>query len=422
MHIGIDVRPMQGASGNRGIRKVVGNLLDALTKSGSEHTYSLLTFLAALPERLQNLPDNFRIVTLDCAPFVSVSPLYRMPKGWMLHHLLCQQDQSRALQAVIRREQFDLLHVTSVHDSAYYLPNRYECPTLMTLYDMIPLVMRETYEALMTREAWWQYRRQCQSYSSADLVVAISESARQDALRFLDLSPDRLVTVPLGLSDEFNEPATPIQCTAARHKYGIEKPYFLFCSGEGPNKNCDRILNAYADFHMQQPSHQLVWVGPHQSDFIGYVRGLAKQRGLTEQDFIVTGFVSDVDLVALQTDAVALLSPSLYEGFGLPAAQSMRLGTPVIGANNSSYPEVVGDAGLLVDPMNREEIAAAMHRISGDSNLRESLAERGRMRAKRYDNQQNARTMLVLFQQLAQGNRDFVRFTEPIAYETQRAS
>ena len=135
----------------------------------------------------------------------------------------------------------------------------------------------------------------------------------------------------------------------------------------------------------------------------------AYQAGLSRKQLVFTGFVSDADLVTLYAGATALVSPSLYEGFGLPAGQAMRAGTPVIASDRTSQPEVVGDAGLLVDPEDVGAIAGAMRRLAGEPGLRAELSARGRERVRRFDWQHQAQAMLAVYEGRPLGEKVSIR-------------
>jgi glycosyltransferase involved in cell wall biosynthesis len=168
------------------------------------------------------------------------------------------------------------------------------------------------------------------------------------------------------------------------------------------NKNRERLLEAFTRVHADAPAgvrHQLVLAGPDDFRDVAGLKALAFDRGLGRDDVRFTGFVSDDDLAALFAAATALVSPSLYEGFGIPTVQAMRAGIPVLASDRSSHPEVVGDAGVLVDPTSVQAIADGMRRLATDAALRETLVRRGRERAARYAMEPQTRALLAVYEQ-----------------------
>jgi glycosyltransferase involved in cell wall biosynthesis len=166
-----------------------------------------------------------------------------------------------------------------------------------------------------------------------------------------------------------------------------------------PRKNLERVTAAFTSLKQRCAGARLVIVGPpswgaHKT--LGHV--LSASQGDTGITF--TGFVSDEELRALYQGARALVFPSLYEGFGLPALEAMTYGTPVLSSNVSSLPEVVGDAGLLVDPLSTEAIVEAMYALWTDSSLRDALVSRGFRQAQRFTWERTAQRTLEVYRRL----------------------
>jgi len=165
-----------------------------------------------------------------------------------------------------------------------------------------------------------------------------------------------------------------------QRRYGIGGRYILGVGTLEPNKNFRGLLRAY---HLvrerMQTRIQLVLVGQKGWDYSELLSEFEDSR--YRRDIIRTGYVSDNDLVALYTGAEVFVFPSFYEGFGLPVLEAMSCGTPVITSNSSSLPEVVGDAGLLIDPRNIQEIVEAIMKILHDELLQQSLSSKALKRA-----------------------------------------
>ncbi|HEX5830503.1 MAG TPA: glycosyltransferase family 1 protein [Gemmatimonadaceae bacterium] len=407
MRIGIDVRTAQVNAALRGLARYALNVIEGLRRHAPEHELVLL----AMPSR--PLPESFarlavaagaRPVWVDVPPRSESLPpaLANVPRLWRVLDPRRDRAEVRALAAIARRERLDVLHLPSVFDAELFahVPPGNGTAVVKTVHDLIPLIFaREVFGPGAMRDER-HYRRQGAVLGDADALIAVSASAREDAIRLLGVPADRIHVVP-NVVDEVPTPGEDaIAAALARHD--VRRPYFLCCSGGGLNKNRERLLEAFARVHADAPAgvrHQLVLAGPDDFRDVAGLKALAFDRGLGRDDVRFTGFVSDDDLAALFAAATALVSPSLYEGFGIPTVQAMRAGIPVLASDRSSHPEVVGDAGVLVDPTSVQAIADGMRRLATDAALRETLVRRGRERAARYAMEPQTRALLAVYEQ-----------------------
>jgi len=182
--------------------------------------------------------------------------------------------------------------------------------------------------------------------------------------------------VHLGMSPEFRRVENP---APTAEKYGISGKYLLYLGTLQPRKNISRLLNAFKQVSELFPSVKLVLAGG-KGWLFSQIQQEIDRLQLHEQVFL-PGFIPENDKAALLSGAEAFLFPSLYEGFGLPVLEAMACGTPVLASNTSSLPEVAGDAGLLVDPLNIDAIAAGISTLLTDTARRQSLVEKGYQRA-----------------------------------------
>jgi glycosyltransferase involved in cell wall biosynthesis len=202
----------------------------------------------------------------------------------------------------------------------------------------------------------------------ARAVCTASRFARDEVQAWLG-EKACVVAVGAGVGSEF----TPQGSRARR-----ERQYLLYVGNRKPHKNLHRLLEAFARSGLASEA-ALVLTGPPDPATAAHARRLAIDR---QVEFI--GDVTDSELAALYRGALATALPSLYEGFGLPALESMACGTPVVGSNVTAVPEVVGDAGLLVDPTDADGLADALRRVVEDEELRRVCRERGLRRARAY--------------------------------------
>jgi glycosyltransferase involved in cell wall biosynthesis len=212
------------------------------------------------------------------------------------------------------------------------------------------------------------------SVRRAGLILADSQATADDVQRFYGTSPDKLRVVYPGV-----EPPPVANVAAVRAKYGLPERYFLFIGTLQPRKNIARIVQAYARWRAAHPGDAVGLVLAGGQGWLYDPAWVAGVDGVT-----LTGYVDEGDKGALLAGALALVFPTLYEGFGFPVVEAMHCGTPVVCSNTSSLPELASDAALLVDPQDVDAIAAAMARLSDDDALRETLRARGVAQAQRF--------------------------------------
>lgn len=268
------------------------------------------------------------------------------------------------------------------HAPDFFLPPvRRRTRTVVTIYDLSFVRQPETVmPGMLSHLTKWVPR----SVAQADHVIAISEATRQDLIELYQTPPQKISVLYPAVTPDFQPVATAQELSAVRHKYGLgENPFILSVGTLQPRKNYQRLIQAFAKVaDSASTALKLVIVG---SKGWQYERIFAQvtQLGLTNHVHFL-GFVSDADLPALYSAASLFVYPSLYEGFGIPALESLACGTPVIASNLSALPEVVGEAGLLVDPYDVDKLAAAMTRLLGDAGLRQQLKTAGLAQAAQF--------------------------------------
>jgi glycosyltransferase involved in cell wall biosynthesis len=269
------------------------------------------------------------------------------------------------LPALCKRHGCDLLHATSP------MPLRaMPLPVVGTVMDAIPLLFPEWFTPVMGARLRRWLRK---TVAHADHLIAISENTARDIER---LFPERAVPITVTHLGSFLDSFEPAEPAALPHG----RPYILSVGTLEPRKNLSTVLEAYARLAagMAGPP-DLVVVGA-----TGWMAGDVEKRveelGLGGR-VRLAGFVTDAELRLLYRDASMLVYPSLYEGFGIPPLEAMGEGCPVISSSISSLPEVVGDAGLLVDPTSVQQVADAMRAVLEDQELASSLGKLGRQRA-----------------------------------------
>ena len=245
-----------------------------------------------------------------------------------------------------------------------------------TIHDLIPLDHPEWFNPRFAQWYKWLFPRLAPRLQH---IIAISEFTKQRVVELLNVDPRRITVVPNGVDPQFTPSHEPA-IAAMRQQLGISVPrYLLSVSSLEPRKNINRLFEAWERVVNRIPEDvALVVAGAHGAS--GVFSGVKLDRLPPRVHF--TGYVPQDQLPVLYSGALAFVYPSLYEGFGLPPLEAMACGTAVVTSNGTSLREVVGDAAVLIDPLDVDSIADGIERITEDSNLRQSLAQAGRERAR----------------------------------------
>jgi glycosyltransferase involved in cell wall biosynthesis len=230
-------------------------------------------------------------------------------------------------------------------------------------------------------------------------IITISESAKADLMEVYQVPGERIAVTPLGVDMRFHPAPDPKLPLLVLDRYRIRPPFVLYVGNLQPRKNVTALIRAFSALKLRAGiPHRLVIAGRenwlYQDIYDAYERSPARE------DIQFTGYVPDQDLVAFYQAAEVFVYPSLYEGFGLPLLEAMACGTPVIAAQTSSLPEVVGDAGFLVNPHDTEELAEVMRRVLLDPALRRQMRDQGLQRAAQYSWRRTAEATLAVYEEV----------------------
>lgn len=366
MRITIDYTPALRQTA--GIGRYTRNLIAALAEIDRENEYTL--FCAGQPPPADGWPPNF------------VIRASHMPAGWLTAgwHRLGLPFPAERLAGTC-----DIFHSPD-----FALPPLRQARGVVTVHDLSFLRLPEHADPGLR-----DYLRRTvpRSVERAARVLADSESTRRDLVDLLGVPEEKICVVPAGVEPRFRPVRDTVRLSAVRSRYDLPQWFILSVGTLEPRKNLARLIAAYAQLRRQTGlPHALVIAGREGWLYQGIYEQVAKE-GLAEH-VRFTGFVADDDLPALYTLADLLAFPSLYEGFGLPPLEAMACGTPVVASNNSSLPEAVGAAALLVEAEDGEALADAMARVLGNANLRVRLADLGRAQAARFTWDAAARKLL----------------------------
>ena len=246
-----------------------------------------------------------------------------------------------------------------------------QCRSIVMVHDFIPLRFPKRFSPLIPYHRYYVP----QVLNQSEHIICNSQSTAEDIVRFCHIPSNKITPILLAYdSNHFR----PVIAEGFKTRF----PYFLYVGRHDPYKNMSRLISAFANV----PSNlecQLWLAGPSDNRYTPRLKEQIQELGLTNQVKFLD-YVPYDDLPKIISGAIALVFPSLWEGFGLPVLEAMACGTPVITSNLSSLPEVAGDAAILIDPYRVEEITDAMQAIANDLGLRSHLSQLGLERATQF--------------------------------------
>lgn len=409
MRIVIDLQACQSSgSRNRGIGRYSKALVQAMAARTGAHELWLAVN--------GNFLDTISQIRRDFSAYLPAERivLYEVPSSVKM--LEPRNDWRRNAAERIREYALaslnpDIIHVSSLFEGlgedAVTSIGRFDTttPTTVTLYDLIPLINAETYLDNTIVRTW--YNAKLESLKKADVLLAISESSRQEALSVLGMPSDKVVTVSTAVDAHFQPVDLSVdQVQQLRSRYSLNRPFVMYTGGIDTRKNIEGLIEAYSQLPAEiRCTHQLAIVcsiKPHERNLL---MAVVKRCQLTPADVILTGFVSEDDLVALYNLCELFIFPSLHEGFGLPALEAMSCGAVVMGSNASSIPEVIGRSDALFDPTSTEQITQAIYKGLSDQALRQSLRDFAPLQAAKFSWVASAKKTLDAFEQLHEKER-----------------
>src|SRR5690554_798432 len=354
MRIVIDMQGAQSSgSHNRGIGRYSTAIAKAIVRNRDNHDI-ILVLNGLFSETVESIRADFE----EILPKKNIRVWYGFDS---VYHLEAENKNRRTMSELTYEaflaEQFpDFIYITSLFEglvddavtSVHTLQN--VAPVAVTLYDLIPYINPSPYLENPSVKNW--YLEKIEHLKKADIWFAISESSRQEGIKYLNLPPESSYNISTDADEEFAEISISEEDEQGIKKcYGLTKPFVMYTGGIDHRKNIEGLVRAYAKLAEKTRSqHQLAIVCSVQTESRHALERLAEQVGLNKDEMILTGFVPGDDLIALYNLCRLFVFPSLHEGFGLPALEAMRCGAPVIGSNTSSLPEVIGWQDALFDP------------------------------------------------------------------------
>ncbi len=281
------------------------------------------------------------------------------------------------------------------HSPDFVLPPVRRARTMLTVHDLSFMRYPECADANLRA---YLNKVVPRSVRRADLVLADSQSTKDDLVELLGVEPNKIEVVYPGVEERFHPIKDQAILKEVRKRYNLPPPFILGLGTLQPRKNFARLIEAFADLRFADL--RLVIVGG-KGWLYEEIFATVERLGL-EEKVIFPGFVADEDLPALYNLADLFVFPSLYEGFGLPPLEALACGTPVITSNASSLPEVVGEAGLMVEATDTEGLTEAMRRVLEDDALREGMIASGLEQARQFTWQKAAARLLNLYETLGE--------------------
>jgi glycosyltransferase involved in cell wall biosynthesis len=407
MRIVIDLQGAQSESRFRGIGRYSLALAQAMARNAGQHEIWLLlngALAASIPDlraAFAGLVPAERIRVFD-----SVTPVAELDPA----------NHGRARAAELLREYTlaqlrpDMVLVTSlfeglVDDSVTSIGAFAGAEhTAVILYDLIPALNPAAYLATPLQRDY--YERKLASLKRAELVLSISDYSRQEAIDLLQLAPDSVHPISTAVDASFcRADVDPAALDALRARFGLTRGMLMYApGGADARKNIDGLIQAFSRLPAAvRSAHQLLIASKINDDEQRRLRQIANDAGLDDDELRLTGYVDDATLIALYRACTLFVFPSKHEGFGLPALEAMACGALVIGADNTSIPEVIGCDEALFDAASPQAIADKIAAVLSDPALQQRLRDHGQRQAATFSWDASARKALRAMEaQLAQ--------------------
>jgi len=366
--IGIDGR-LATRKMRTGIEQYAYNIIRGLVRWGAQHTYRVYIDRAI---DLGGLSGSSNVVLQPLRPS---RPLI----AWQLVGLPLE----------LAREKPHIFF-----SPGHYLPPYRPAKAVVTIHDLAFLAFKEQFRG------WWRTLfglMTAYAIRRADRVIAVSQNTKEDIIKYYGIEPRRVKVIYHGVDPSFKPVDDPKALEKVKSEYSNGRGFLLFVGTLQPRKNLPRLVQAFSQAANTVP-HSLVVVGREfwrQEE----VYRAVEEWGLSDR-ISFTGYLDSSDLPSLISAATALILPSLYEGFGFPALEAMACGTPVIVSRTSALPEVVGDAGRLVDPYDVDDMAAAIIEVLSDERLGAEMSAKGLERAKLFSWKRASEETLALFEEV----------------------
>lgn len=293
----------------------------------------------------------------------------------------------------LKNNNIDIFHVPQ---NGIGMNENIACKKIATIHDLIPYIMPET----VGKGYLLKFLKEVPKVMlECDALITVSEWSKQDILKFFPIDKDKIFVTPLA-ADDIYKPMDKMKCREILSEvYNINNPFILYIGGFSTRKNVKLLITAFSKIYKQlDKDYNLVIVGAAK-DQGKYLSEFTNNLELASK-IKFTGFAPEGHLPILYNGCDVFVYPSLYEGFGLPPLEAMNCGTPVITSNLTSIPEVVKDAGILINPYDEAELMEALKKVLGDEKLREFYSRKGLEEAKNFSWEKTAIQTLEVYKKV----------------------
>lgn len=349
MHIGINAQLLSYGQSyrNGGVSRYIRYLLTQLAKQPGDHTYTVFVNGQDVIDHLEQHPQ----ITYVSAPWPEARPAARV--AW----------EQLTLPSLIRQRNIDVLH-SPVNVRPERLPA--QCASIVTIHDLAFL----RFPHVLTRAKRLYHRTfTVRSLKRATMLITVSESTKKDVHELVNIPYERIQTIYPCIDERFSNVSIEEKVHTFREKYAVTDGYILYLGTLEPRKNIATLLDAYAQLKREHQIQEKLVLAGGKGWLYETIFDKVRQLGL-EKDVLFPGFVSDSEQVLWYQSAAAFALPSLYEGFGIPVAEALACGTPVVTSNVSSLPEAGAGLALCVDPHDVQGLSAALYQALTDQALR----------------------------------------------------
>lgn len=389
MRIVIDLQGWQASSRNRGIGRYTLSLIKEVLRENKKHSIVLL-FNSAFQDSIFEFKKELKCDSILTSSFETeiwhpIAPT---------RHLNSENKQNRVLSEAIYRSHVaslepDFLLVTSmfeglIDEAVSYLDGSEEFTTGVILYDLIPMIYPEKYLSNDVLKKWYDCK--ADFLKKSDYLFSISESAGSEAIQYLGWDPLKVINISTAADSKFIPKVISEENTnKIFEKFGLKRNFLMYTGGWDYRKNIEKLIESYSLLSKEiRSEHQLVIVCsiPEENRII--LNSLASSLGLEKNQLVLTGYVSDDELLTMYNLCHAFVFPSWHEGFGLPVLEAMLCGKAVIASNVSSLPEVLNFDEAQFDPQKVDDIADKIQKILSDNDFRNRVIEHSSKQVKKF--------------------------------------
>lgn len=400
----IDMQACQTESRRRGIGRYAMALVQAMAEQAKEDEIHLL-LNSAFPETI--LPLRHRFSSLVKSHHIHVLDVLSPNEDRVAENRWRKNASALLRETFIEMLAPDIVFCPSffegyIDDAVLSINRLSTVPVIVTLHDLIPLIYEDDYLD-PNPDFSRHYFEKIEEFKQCAGVLTISNASASEGHEHLGFDPEQIINASEAGDSTFRVlDLSEREKQQLRRRFGIERPFIFYTGGSDPRKNLTRLVGAFAELPAAiRKSHQLVFAGNMPEFERMALQRVARSQGLASDEMIFLGYVCDDDLVKLYNLAQVFAFPSLHEGFGLPCLEAFQCGLPVIGANTSSLPEVIGNPDALFDPWSIDDIRRKLEAVLGDPDFRAELARRGAEQAKRFSWEASARLALTALQKWA---------------------